>query len=450
MLTGIYSYKWQAKQPCLRWARTAVATGIFLAYTVPVAMAQAVSPVPTNGDLVGSLPQALGEVSLTLPQAMALALEGNADLAVAQREIEVTAGQLLQGQSTPNPELAYVLEDTRATARTQSVQINWPVEMGRKRAARMAVAQNGRDIAVADLDSKRAEVRAAVGTSFFDALIAQERLLLAKDSSVLAQKATDAVVKRVAAGKVSPVEETKARVAEAGVRVELAHAQSELRSAYARLVSLLGTRLPRFNQVAGEVDLLPQVPAVIDIEQRLPLSPTLRRAEVEMRFRQSLASQERSKQVPDVTLSLGLKRDPALQRDQVLFGVSVPIPVFDRNQGNTLEALARVDKARDELTAVKVRFGAEVWQARERLSAIRVEVDVLQSTVVPGAKSAYDAVVVGFDYGKFNFLEMLDAQRTYFAAKSQYLKALADAHRAAAEIDRLLGGSVAKPPAIQE
>jgi cobalt-zinc-cadmium efflux system outer membrane protein len=74
----------------------------------------------------------------------------------------------------------------------------------------------------------------------------------------------------------------------------------------------------------------------------------------------------------------------------------------------------------------------------------------LQSTVVPGAKSAYDAVVVGFDYGKFNFLEMLDAQRTYFAAKSQYLKALADAHRAAAEIDRLLGGSVAKPPAIQE
>jgi cobalt-zinc-cadmium efflux system outer membrane protein len=71
----------------------------------------------------------------------------------------------------------------------------------------------------------------------------------------------------------------------------------------------------------------------------------------------------------------------------------------------------------------------------------------LQRDVLPGAKSAYDAATVGFENGKFNFLEVLDAQRTYFAAKSQYLKALAEAHRAAADIDRVLGESA--PSATQ-
>ena len=71
---------------------------------------------------------------------------------------------------------------------------------------------------------------------------------------------------------------------------------------------------------------------------------------------------------------------------------------------------------------------------------------------LPGAKSAYIAATVGFENGKFNFLEVLDAQRTYFAAKSQYLKALAEAHRSAADIDRVLGDSTlnADKPTNQE
>ena len=90
---------------------------------------------------------------------------------------------------------------------------------------------------------------------------------------------------------------------------------------------------------------------------------------------------------------------------------------------------------------MNLRLSTEVLQARERLASVRGEIDVLQREVLPGAKSAYDAATVGFGYGKFNFLEVLDAQRTYFAAKSQYLKALADAHRAAADMDRVIGAS---------
>jgi len=451
MLKSINKQKRRASLAVHRATKKATAAALLLALTAGVSFAQSLPAAQANRT-AQSESQADVATLLTLQRAIALALDGNPDLTVAKREIEATEGQVLQGQARPNPELAYLLEDQRAQTRTQSVQINLPVEMGGKRAARIAAAERGRDIAVEDLNVRRIEIRAAVVAAFFETLAAQERVALALDSVDWARKATDAVAKRVAAGKVSPVEESKARVAEAGVRVELAQAQSEQRNARGRLASLLGANPPRFTLVAGNVEALPLVPSLDSVQQRLSVSPTLRRAQLEMERRRLLVDVERSKRVPDVTFSLGVKRPNELQRDQLFFGVSVPLPLFDRNQGNLLEALKREDKARDELQALNVRVGTEVMQARERLDAIRGEVDVLQRDVLPGAKSAYDAATIGFENGKFNFLEVLDAQRTYFAAKSQYLKALAEAHRAAADIDRVLGDSTpnADKPSNQE
>ena len=208
---------------------SAVAAGLLFALTAGTVFAQ---PLPTAA---GHAQSATGGVQmeaatpLSLSKAIALALEANLDLTVAQREVEAVQGQVLQAQTRRNPELAYLLEDQRTPTRTQSAQINLPIELGGKRAARMAAAERGRDVAVEELNARRVEIRAAVVAAFFEALAAQERTTLAQDSVDLARKATDAVAKRVTAGKVSPVEETKARVAEAGVRVELAQAQGEQR-----------------------------------------------------------------------------------------------------------------------------------------------------------------------------------------------------------------------------
>ena len=115
--------------------------------------------------------------------------------------------------------------------------------------------------------------------------------------------------------------------------------------------------------------------------------------------------------------------------------------MFDNNRGNLLEALRREDKARDELAATRTRLVSEALQAREQLDAARAEAKALRDDILPGAQSAYLASSKGFELGKFGFLDVLDAQRTLFQAKSQHLNALAQAHRAAAEIDKLLGDS---------
>ena len=195
---------------------------------VPAARAQ--NPAPAEP---ARLPPATAEPAapLTLQQALALALSANADLAVAAREIEATQAAVLQSKTRPNPELSALIEDTRAATRTTTLLLSQPIEMGGKRAARIGAAERGRDVATADLRARRAELRATVVVAFRDVLAAQERVKLASDSAELARRASDAAAKRVQAGKVAPVEETKARVAEAGARLDAAQAQSQLRVA---------------------------------------------------------------------------------------------------------------------------------------------------------------------------------------------------------------------------
>ncbi len=443
MLKSYQNHKRRHFVSALYASSAALTTGLLLAFTVEAAWAQtATSHYPALNKPL----QTDAATAMTLPQAIALALDGNLDLTVAKREVEARQAQVLQGRARPNPEFAYALEDQNAATRTHSLQINLPIEMGGKRAARVAAAESGRELAIEELNMRRVEIRAAVVAAFFETLAAQEVAALAQDSVDLAKRATDAAAKRVAAGKVSPVEETKARVAEAGVRVERSQAQSAQRSARARLASLLGAKPSPFTVVAGSVDTLPTIPSFDTLQQRLSSSPMLRRAQLEIAQRRSLVKVERSKRTPDMTFSLGVKRPHELQRNQLLLGVSVPLPLLDRNQGNLQEALTREDKARDELQALQARVSSDLWQARERLEALQGEVDALRREVLPGAKSAYDAATIGFENGKFSFLEVLDAQRSYFSAKSQYFKALAEAHRTAADIDRVLGE--AAPSAI--
>ena len=379
------------------------------------------------------------ERPVTLEEAIRFALEGNPGLAAARREIEASEGQVLQGSLRPNPDVAYVADDASNMSRTSTVQLDVPIETAGKRTARIEAAERGRSVAVTDFTARQVKLRASVMAAFFEVLAAQELAALTRDTLQLAQRATDIAAKRVTAGKVSPVEETKARVAEASVRVSLVQAESDLRSARSRLSSLWGNAVPRFTEARGEIDRLPELPGNELVQQRLAISPTLERAKLELERRKALVQVEQSRSVPDFAVSVGMTRREDSTRDMLLVGVKVPLPVFNRNQGNLLEALRREDKARDELQAAQVSLSSEALQALDRLSARREEAELLLRDVVPGARSAYEAATIGFENGKFSFLELLDAQRTYFNAKSQYLSILAALHRASTELESLLG-----------
>jgi len=378
--------------------------------------------------------------AISMEAAIRLALERNPSLAAARREIEAVDAQILQGSLRPNPEFVYLAEDTRSVSRTSTAQLDVPIEMGGKRGARIDAATRNKRAALSELMARQLQIRASTMAAFFEVVAAQEQTVLARDTLVLAMRASDIAGKRVTAGKISPVEEVKARVAEAGVRLSLTQAESELRNARRRLSSLWGNPAPRFTEVVGELDRMPDLPTRAAVQARLAISPVLEHAQQEVERRKSLVTVEQTKTVPDITFTLGMKRREDVTRDQVMVGLSIPLPVFNRNQGNLLEALKREDKARDELAATKLTLYGDALQILERISARREETELLQKSLLPGAKWAYEAATIGFENGKFSFLEVLDAQRTYFSAKSQYLTAFSALYTAITDLESLLGG----------
>ncbi len=381
---------------------------------------------------------------LTLAAALRIAVENSPTLSAAWREIEATEGARTQAGVFPNPTLNAQLEDTRRDTRTTTFLLSQPIELGGKRGARIDAAERATDVARVQLEARSAELRADVTAAFFAALIAQERAQLAQRSLALAAKGSSAASNRVQAGKVSPVEETRARVAEAGVRLELLQAQGELRTGLRQLQSLIA-RPVAVQALDGDAIVLPRVGSAGSLEARLESAPALRQARLEVRRFAALAELERARRLPDITLTAGGLRDSQLGRNQAVVGVSIPLPIFDTNRGNVVEALRRRDRSEDELAALELRLRADAGAALQRHETSAAELKVLQDEILPGAQSAFDAATTGFEFGKFAYLDVLDAQRTLLAARSQYLRALGEAHRAATDLDRLLGGPSPTP-----
>ena len=322
------------------------------------------------GLLAGNFTHAQSSVEpaapLTLPAALLLAEGGNATLSAARHELAAQGGARQQARALPNPELQTVLEDTRRATRSTTVQLNQLIELGGKRGARTAVAQRGEDLAQAGLSLQQADTRALVTTAFVDVLAAQEGLRLADSAQALAARASDITARRVTAGKASPVEETRAKVAEASVRLELNLARSTLASARKRLAALWGNTTPRFSLAEGRLETLPELPPASELAARLAQAPTVRQAHSALAQRQAMLDVEQRRATPDVTLSIGMKRSEELGRNQAIIGLALPLPLFDRNTGNKLDALRRSDKASDELAAARIAVQTAVAAATER------------------------------------------------------------------------------------
>lgn len=375
--------------------------------------------------------------ALTLEQAQALALQRNPQLAAASDELLAADGAVQQAAMRPNPSLSFEVQDTRRATRETTMQLSQPLELGGKRAYRGAVAERARDSAALLLQARRADLRAAVSKAFYALLIAEERDEVANASMRNAERATQVASKRVQAGRISPVDEDKARVAESVIRLELLQARSELQTARLRLAAQWGDRAALFARVAGSLDTQPEVAELAVLNARLAASPVVMAAQADVERQRALARLEQSRRLGDVAVSVGVKRSEELGRNQAIFGVSVPLPIFDRNQGAILESLRRVDKARDEAEAAALQAHGELAQAHATFTLARQQVAAMRGDILPRASRALDAATTGFEFGKFALLDVLDAQRTLLQTRSQYLQALGVLHNAAADIERL-------------
>jgi cobalt-zinc-cadmium efflux system outer membrane protein len=376
---------------------------------------------------------------LTLGAARAKVMQSSPALQALAHEILARDGLIRQAGAIPNPEISGLVEDHQSTTRTTTIQLTQSIETGGKRGARIDAAQRDRDLAQADLLAKRAGLYADTSAGFHALLAAQAQIELAQTTLELARRGLAAATSRVAAGKNSPVDETRARIATSGAEIELAQAQGELENAREVLAALWGGSGSDIGRATGNLEQLPEAAPLSMLVNRLQQAPGIVQARIELARRVSLGRVEMARRSPDLAVTVGSKKDQQLGRRQAVFGVSVPLPLFDRNQGGIQESQQRTEIARGELAAVHAALASKLRLAHSRLTVARSQAGGLERDQLPGAQSTYEATRKGYEYGKFTILDVFDAQRVYLHAKAQHLRVLTTAHAAAADIDRILG-----------
>lgn len=383
---------------------------------------------------------------LRLPDALAAALLRNPDLAADAYEIRAREAQLLQARAFANPTVSAELEDFAGSGEFRGVEsaqttvlLGQLIELGGKRAARIGLASATRDQASWDYEIRRIEVLVSTAAAFVDVLAAQERHRLAEETLEITDTMQRAATRRLRAGIGSSAEEIRAGVTTDIAGVELEHTEHELATARQILAATWGGEAARFERADGNLDALPAVPSMEDLAERVEASPGVARWQAEVEQREAIRQRAKSDRIPDVTLSAGPRRLSGPDETAAVVGVSLPIPLWNRNRGAIAEAEHRLAKVAAETRAARVRTITELATARVGLAASAEEAALLRTRVLPGTERAVESLRRGYEAGRIAQIEVLDAERARLAARDQYLTALTEAHRSAQQIERLTG-----------
>jgi cobalt-zinc-cadmium efflux system outer membrane protein len=387
--------------------------------------------------------------AITLRQAVSLALIRNPELAAFSLEIRAAEARELQESLPPNPEAGMTVEnvagsgDYRGTDLTETtIGISQLLETGRKREKRTRVAEIQTKLASWDYEKKRLEVLTDVALRFIDMLAAQRRLELARQNADLAAKLLETVDKQIKAGMISPIEHDKQSVETVTTRLKFQRAQRHLAAARHQLAAAWASNNPQFKAAAGDLASIKPIPPIQALANLVSQNPDIARWTTEMTQRQAALDLARAQGHADVTAGMGIRRLNESDDTALVFELSLPLTIFNRNQGNVQAAQHDKLKAIQAQHAAEVRVRAALTAAYEELAASYAEAVALRDEGLPAAQRAFDGAQEAFRRGQFNYLSLLDAQRTLIETRSQYIDALVSYHSAVIEVEGLVGHSI--------
>ncbi|MDT8421992.1 MAG: TolC family protein [Desulfuromonadales bacterium] len=392
---------------------------------------------------------------LTLAEALSLTLQHSPSLAAFSEEIRSRDAAALQAGLLPNPTLAVDVENFAGEDELQgfdsaetTIALSQLIELGGKRGKRRQVATLDKELAGWDYQSKKLDVLTATTKAFILVLTLQKQVTQDEELADLAEQTLSAVTARVDAGKVPPLDETRARIELATANSLAARASRELEAARRRLVTFWGADRADFAQVIGDLTSLSPLPAEESLQHLLDNNPDVARWEMELEQREVSLALARIQAFPDVNFSIGVRNLRDSDSNALVAGIELPLPLFDRNQGGAGEARANLERARRERQAAETETRTRIVEAWQDLAAAHGEATTLKDEILPWAESVFEAADFGYRQGKFDFLQMIDAQRTLFEVKGQYLLSLATYHRLRTDLQRLIGAPLHELSAI--
>lgn len=341
----------------------------------------------------------------------------------------------------PNPEVQSQLENVigsgpyRGTSSAETtVGLALPLELGGKRPARVALATARLSRAEIQAEIARADLRLRVTQLYVDTVAAERRAQVLGEQAGIAANTLRIATARIQVGAVSPIERQRAEVLQINAQIAADNAAREAEAARLTLSTVVGQSVVGpldfawFDRVQGYGPVQP-----VNVEGTLALAAAqadVKSASAQVRVAQSL-------RVPDVTISASARRLEATKDVAAVFGINIPIPVF--NNGS-----AFVAQSRSEETQAVAQRNLAVIDTRQAITQAQTEVANAAATARaaggPGLAAAQEAARIariGWTQGKFDQIALLDAERTLSQTRQVHVDALAAYHNAQARLERL-------------
>lgn len=408
--------------PPLKFCRSRLAIGCAVVALATVAIGPAwADPVPSYEEL-------LERIGLT-PGALE-----------AEALVDAAEARVRQAGVRPNPELSLEAENAFGSGpfsgydnAETTLSVSQDLELWGRRGARVGVAQAEGRTSLLRRDLATLDAAGRLALAYAEAEAAERRLQLAQEALDLTIADARALMILVEEGREPLFRGIQAQSQAAAARAALDEAQAERDAAFARLTAVAMLPNPVTSIGASLLDREP--PAVVPTSST---SPEVRVAQAERDAAESRIEVERVRARPDVRVSVGVRRYEAEDATALTFGVSMPLPLFDRNRGN-------YDAAQAEFRAADARVMAATQTAQADLAGAEARLRSANSRVwatdggVTAAEEAYRLSQIGFEAGRISQLELSSSRAALIAARNAAVDARLARVRAEVDLARLQG-----------
>lgn len=384
---------------------------------------------------------------LDLKTAIELLRKNNPSLLRDQRSIAVAQSELRTARQIPNPALdvsseSYPAFEDRGGPFFNNQELvlrgSQTIETAGKRRKRAAVATSNVAVVENEVSNTRRSLELELKGRFFAALLAQQQLEVARQVASQFDAIVRVNAERYKQGEVSGLEYARIQAERSRFFNDLVEAELAVSNAKAAVAELIGLAPDAVFEPKGTLAAAPlriPVPDLIRAAQQnradfLAQQQRVQRENKDLDLQRALA-------IPNVTPSFGYKRD--FGANTVAFGVNLPLPIFNRNQGGISRALAQFQAQQFELQRVALRIGREVQQASNAVNAHQRRVAALRDMFLPNAARARQIAQESYRLGAIDLVGLLDTERSYREIIRAYNQALFDQRIAAAELEAAIG-----------
>ncbi|HLF93481.1 MAG TPA: TolC family protein, partial [Planctomycetota bacterium] len=243
---------------------------------------------------------------------------------------------------------------------------------------------------------------------------------------------------RQAAGDALPEEVARAEMEQIRVRLDLDRIRSLRGQAAVALASALGDSGVRIESVRGTLEMTLEIPALEAIQDSVGRHPALGAAAADVAAQRARIELAESQRVPDVTLDLFYRRLQHSEGNAFDVGLTIPLPVFDRNQGRLREARAETSAAEARLRLTRNELLRELRQAHGRLASALGAARTLKDEILPRAETVLKGAETRYAAGDLSLPDLIPIRRERASLQLNYLESLREVMEAWAELKPFL------------